>query len=103
MDKDFLLRKISRNSQIVSELKDSASWRMIREDFLDTKRRIDDTWAFVPVTEPEKLQELRVTRLAVDSIINLLGNYEHDLKTAQEQLAKADDPEALASINYGDK
>lgn len=99
--KEFLLRKVSRNSQIVNELKNSQAWALVLEDFEIEKKRIDDSWALVD--DPKSLQELRVGKLAILQIINMASAYEHDLKVASEQLSKADDPDALAQSNYGDK
>lgn len=101
VDKDFLQRKVNRNSIIVSELKNSQAWSYIVEDFNLEKQRIDDSWAVV--SDPANLQELRITKLAIMQILNMASAYEHDLKVASEQLEKADDEEALAQVNYGDK
>lgn len=99
--KDFLQRKVNRNSIIVRELKNSEAWQLILEDFEAERKRIDDTWAIVD--DSAKLQELRVGKLAILQILNMSSAYEHDLKVASEQLEKVDDPEALAQANYGDK
>jgi hypothetical protein len=100
-DKDFVLKKLSRNSQVVNELKNSGAWKIISEDFLLEKQRIDDTWHLV--SNEKDLQELRVAKMAVQQILALVGSYEHDLKIAQEQIATIDDPEAASKINYGDR
>lgn len=101
MDKDFLQRKVNRNSIIVSELKNSQAWAYIVEDFNLEKQRIDDSWAIVD--DPKSLTELRIAKLAILQILNMASAYEHDLKVASEQLEKVDDPDALAQVNYGDK
>lgn len=102
-DKEYLLRKVSRNSAIVGELKGSNAWKMVCEDFDESKRRIDDAWAFIPENDKDKLAELRISKLALVQIMNLVENYEHDLKVASEQLSKIDDPEAFSKVNYGEK
>ena len=101
MDKENLLRKVSRNSQIVGDLKNSQAWQMIVEDFTAEKQRIDDCWQ--SVADEKHFQELRVAKLAITQILNLLPYYEQDLKVAGEQLQKVDDPEAMANANYGEK
>lgn len=102
ISKEFLLSKVSRNSSVVAELKNSSAWRIIVEDYEEAKRRADDAWAFIPESEPEKLRELKITKLAIAQVLNLLSNYEHDLLKAQEQLSKVDSPEELYSQNYGE-
>lgn len=99
--KEFLQRKVNRNSIIVHELKNSQAWQLILEDFNLEKQRIDDSWAIVD--DPKSLTELRIAKLAILQIINMASAYEHDLKVASEQLEKSDDPDALAQSNYGDK
>lgn len=101
MDKEFLLRKVNRNSIIVHELKNSQAWQFITEDFNIEKQRIDDSWAVID--DPKSLSELRITKLAILQIVNMASAYEHDLKIAKEQLEKIDDPDALMQSNYGDK
>lgn len=100
-DREFLERKIYRNQQVVNELKNSGAWKIISEDYSTEKRRIDDTWALV--TEPAKLTELRVAKLAIAQIINLIDSYEHDLRVAQGQLSAMDNPSELAEANYGEQ
>lgn len=100
-NKEFLLRKASRNAQVVNDLKNSGAWQIIVEDFTNEKQRIDDTWHLV--SDAAQLTELRVAKMAIQQILALVGSYEHDLKVANEQLAVIDDPEASAQINYGDK
>lgn len=100
-DKERLIKKISRITQILAELKNSQAWQFIVEDFSETKQRIDDSWAFIPSTEPEKLSELRVSKMAIMQVINLIENYEHDLKISQESLNRFDSPSS--DSNYGDQ
>lgn len=100
-NKEFVLRKLSRNSQVVNDLKNSGAWNIVTEDFLVEKQRIDDTWHLI--SDPKDLQELRVAKMAVNQILALVGSYEHDLKIAKEQMETIDDPEAAAKSNYGEK
>lgn len=99
--KESLLRRVSRNTQVVAELKNSSAWNFVKEDFSEAKQRIDDTWALID--DPKKLMELRVSKLAITQILTLLDSYEHDLKVAGEQLSKVDDPEVYSKANYGEK
>lgn len=99
--KDFLEAKVRRNGVVVNELKNSQAWAFVIEDFEAERKRIDDSWALVD--DASKLQELRVAKLATLQVINMLSAYEHDLKTAQEQLDRAGSEESLSQINYGDK
>lgn len=99
--KESLLRKVSRNSAVVGHLKGSEAWQFVIEDMTEAKQRIDDAWAFV--TDKDKLQELRVSKLALIQVIHLLENYEHDLNMATKQLSEVDDPEVFAKANYGEK
>ena len=99
--KEFLEQKVRRNGIVVESLKGSQAWDIILEDFEAERKRIDDSWALVD--DSSKLNELRIAKLATLQIINMLSAYEHDLKTASEQLERAETPEELSQINYGDK
>jgi hypothetical protein len=48
----------------------------------------------------EDLEEMRITKLAVMSILNVLDNYRFDLKKAQEELIKLDNPKDLINKDY---
>lgn len=102
-NKDFLISKISRNSQVVNELDNSAAWRLIKEDFEKEKERIDNTWHLVPDEKKEQLMELRVAKMAIMQILAMNESYRYDLLKAQEQLSKeAISPEFANSENYGE-
>ena len=38
---------------------------------------------------------MRVTKLAVSSILTSLENYKHDMKLAQEEIAKIENPDLI--------
>ncbi len=99
--REFLEGKVHRNSIVVNQLKDSQAWGFILEDFEAERKRIDDSWALVD--DESKLKELRIAKLATLQVINMLSAYEHDLKSASEQLERANSPEELSQINYGDQ
>lgn len=103
-NKEFLISKISRNSQVVQELEGSAAWKIIKEDFEKERDRIDNTWHMVPEERKNDLTELRVAKMAITQILNMPENYRHDLVKAQEQLSKeAISQEFANSENYGDE
>lgn len=79
-----LIRKIDRCQKVISGVRDNEVIQILFEDLGETRKRIDENWHLV--TEQSKLQELRVTKLAVHTLINLVENYEHDLSKAKEQL-----------------
>lgn len=102
-NKDFLMGKISRNSQIVQELENSTAWRLICEDYKKEIEKIDSTWHLVPSDKKDQLEELRVMKMALVQIVEMPENYRHDLLKAQEQLSKeAISPEYANAENYGD-
>lgn len=103
-NKEFLINKISRNSQVVQELDGSTAWRLIKEDFEKEKERIDNTWHLVPEEKKNDLTELRVAKMAIMQILNMGEAYRHDLLKAQEQLSKeVISPEFANAENYGDE
>lgn len=103
-NKDFLISKISRNSQVVNELDNSAAWKIIKEDFEKEKERIDNTWHLVPEEKKNDLMELRVAKMAIMQILSMNEAYRHDLLKAQEQLSKESISQEFANAeNYGDE
>ena len=103
-NKEFLISKISRNSQILQELENSNAWRLICEDYKKEIEKVDSTWHLIPVEQKEKLEELRIMKMALVQIIEMPENYRHDLLKAQEQLSKeAISAEYANAENYGDE
>lgn len=93
------LRKvISRSSAVINEMKSSKSWEIILEDFNKTKTTIDDNWHLVD--DEKKLKELRVTKMAIMSILNTLSNYEHDKVEAEKQLYALEHPDKVQTSDY---
>ena len=60
------------------------------EDVTKQKQKLDDVWQYV--SEPTKWNELRVTKMAVMKILNLVKDYEADSKVAAEMLDKMKKP-----------
>lgn len=79
-----LINKIGRCQKVIAGVRDNEVLQILFEDLGETRKRIDENWHLV--TDDKKLQELRVTKLAVHTLINMVETYEHDLKQAEDQL-----------------
>ena len=82
---------INKCQFIVDGLKDNGAWQVVVEDFEKQRKDLDDTWHFI--TNEKHWYEARVTKLAVNKILNLVGDYENDMKVAQVELSKIKDTE----------
>ncbi len=79
-----LIRRIDRCQKVISGIPNNEVVQILFEDLGESKKRIDENWHLV--TDTDKLKELRVTKLAIHTLLNMVENYEHDLQKAQEQL-----------------
>jgi len=90
--------KVSRCNMILRELENNQGFRAMLEDFNKTRMNIDNNWQFI--FEPDKLQEMRVTKMAVMSILNMLESYEHDKNTAAAKLVELDNEDKIISGDF---
>lgn len=93
-----ILKKIERSQVIFEGLQGYTPFLMMLDDFKDTIKSIDDGWHLF--TDINKLNELRITKFAAVSIINVLDNYKHDLVRAQEELVKLQNPDKIVNKDY---
>jgi len=93
-----LRRRIEKSNRIVSELENNGAFKELLSDFEEQRKRIDDNWHLVG--NKEQLDEMRVTKLAVVSLLNSLDNYRHDLKVAQLEVAKIENPDIIIGKDF---
>ena len=89
--KDSLQDIINKNQYIITGLKDNGAWKAVLEDVNKNKQKLDDTWQYI--SDPVKMMEFRITKLAVMKIVNLISDYEADSRVALENLKKIEDTE----------
>lgn len=99
--RDEVLDKIARASTVVRELNHNPGWEILLEDFSTMRDRIDDSWHLVdPTTKAKELNELRVTKLAIGSILQTYDSYVHDLATAEKELYSIDNKDKVISKDF---
>jgi len=86
-----LQERVNRNQYIIDGLRDNGAWVKVIEDVEQQRKRLDDRWQYV--SDPAKMNEFRITKMAVMKVINLLSDYEFDMKQAQEVLSKINNTE----------
>jgi len=96
--REDLSSRISRCSLVVNELQNNDAFRCVMEDFQKHKEMIDSNWQFV--TDKEKLEEMRITKLAVLSLLNIIETYKADKTRAEAELLKMDNPDDLINKDY---
>lgn len=98
--RDEVLNKIIKCNTVINHLKSNPGWEVIIGDLSLAKKRADDTWHLIPKAQSEKLDELRVTKLAADYLINLYSIYEHDLVLAEKELNVIDNKETKVPKDF---
>ena len=77
---DLIDREISRLQTIINGLKDTEAWNLVLEDSKQQAAELDARWCWVKTSE--EFQEMRVTKMAVQYILNLIETYETALENA---------------------
>jgi hypothetical protein len=93
-----LNKRIAKCNRMIEGLGNHGPFLEMLEDFKLTRQRIDDNWQLV--SDEKKLQEMRITKLAIMSVINIVEDYKHDLSKAQEELVKIENPDAIIHKDY---
>lgn len=96
-----LIKIIEKSGMVVHGLENNQAYIQLISDFKDTANKIDDAWHLV--SDLNKLNEMRITKLAAVSIVNALDNYKMDLNKATEQLAKLRNPDKIMDKDYDEQ
>lgn len=82
---EYLRKKILKHKDVVGRLKDTPIWNTIVEEFLKSRKEVDNAWSYV---KPESLDGLRIQRQAIDMVLSILGYHERLLDKFNEQIAE---------------
>lgn len=96
--KDELITKIDECTRVVTGIEGSDAWGIIRKDFERQRKLIDDNWQ--SIFDEKKLDELRITKFAIKTLLDLIESYKHDLETAKEELHKINNPNTMLNKYY---
>jgi len=103
-DKDILKKELIERKEhcrlIVDGLKDNIAFKTLVDDFAKLLKNADDTWHMIPVTEQNKLLELRISKIAGLSIINVISNYENEIAILNKEISGINNPETIQSSYY---
>lgn len=96
--KEELEQRIAKCDIVISGLEKNAAFNQVLSDFENQRKMIDDNWHWV--TDKTKLEEMRVTKLAVLSLLHTIDNYKSDKARCKAELVKIDNPEDLVNKDY---
>ena len=93
-----LISRIAECNTVIDGLSKSKAWEIILRDYGRQRTMIDDNWHMI--MDDKKLHELRITKFAVIQLVTTVDKYKLDLKTAQTELKKLDNPEKEIAKDY---
>lgn len=93
-----LISRVAELSYIVNGLEGHEPYQKMVASFLRTRESIDANWHLI--SDPLKLQELRVTKYAVEELINYIPNAKADLERCQLELGKLQNPDDVVNKDY---
>lgn len=92
-----LQRVIETCQVVVDNLENNPGWHRVVEDFEAQRDRLDNTWQ--NVTDEKTWMEFRVTKLAVNKVLNIIEDYKADKKRAFEEMFKIQNPDVVTHID----
>jgi hypothetical protein len=98
----YLIDKISKCQRVVELLEGNPVWEEIRQDYLTTSNGLDMAWAFEDVQSP-RFKQMQASKMAVQTFMNLLPSYKHDLEMAQKELSVFRNPKTVVKKDYDDE
>jgi len=86
-----LVRRIDELSYIINGLENYGPYSRVVEMFKVTRTSIDDNWHLI--ADPVKISELRMTKYAVNTLIDYIPSLKQDLEKLQVELVKLQNPD----------
>lgn len=84
-----LIREIEKCRNIVDGLENNDSYKLLVADFKEAADQIDSVWHLT--MDLNKLNEMRITKMAAVTLVNALDSYKFSLQRSKEQLEKLKD------------
>lgn len=95
---DDLIERIARLTFIIGGLDGHEPFEEVIRMFSQTRKTIDDNWHLV--SDPAKLSELRMTKMAVNTLIDFIPNLKVDKQRLQDELMKIQNPDDIINKDY---
>lgn len=87
-----LIREIEKCRSIVDGLENNESYKRLVADFKEAADQIDSVWHLT--ADLNKLNEMRITKMAANTLVTALDGYKYSLERAKEQLESLKDQDA---------
>lgn len=87
-----LIKEIEKCRIIIDGLENNDGYKTLVADFKQASDEIDSVWHLQQ--DLSKLQEMRITKFAAQTLVQALDSYKFSLKRAQEQLEQLKDQDA---------
>lgn len=87
-----LIREIEKCRNIVDGLENNPSYQLLVADFKEAADQIDSVWHLT--FDQGKLNEMRITKFAANTLVEALNSYKFSLQRAKEQLESLKDEDA---------
>lgn len=98
---DRLRGVVNKASIVIDNLEHNAGWEKVVEDMNEQKKRLDDTWQFI--SDEKKMQEYRITKIAVMKILNIIDDYRNDKAIASGEIYTIEHPDKVMKKDYQEK
>ena len=93
-----LINRIKDASFIINGLDNYGPYNKIVDMFKENRQYIDDHWHLV--NDPAKINELRISKMACNTLINFVSNLKMDREKFQIELGKLTNPDDIINKDY---
>jgi hypothetical protein len=90
MNRQQILERIHDCETVLKDLDTSRLWKILKSDLELQKSFLDDNWHLVKSSDKEKIDEMRVHKLAITHVLSLPEIYVRHLENAQKALNEID-------------
>ena len=97
--REDLINRIAECNTVLNEIDSSNAWKVITKDLERHRQSIDGHWHLIP-KDSIKLEEARVTKMAIMHLIQLKEKYMSDLENSQIELDTIDNPKEQILKDY---
>lgn len=97
VEEDYVNR-IEELSYMINGLENYQPFEKVLDRFRRTRKNIDDNWHLI--LDPAKLHEVRVSKLAANSILSFVDDLKGELEKIQKELIILRNPDFVVNKDY---
>ena len=100
MHRDEILKRIHDCETVLKDLENSMMWKILSSDMNIQRELLDSKWHLIRSSDKDKIDEMRVHKLAISHVLALPEIYKTHLENAQKALNEIDNIDSEIPKDY---